>query len=142
MGPFCARTLLILLTCGLGVVIPAPAQSPPSGGGGDLLVAPTRVVFEGRKRAAEVSLSNAGRARTTYRISLVRMEMDESGKLQDRPLDPGSQNLQTLFRFSPREVTLEPQETQTVRIQVRKPADLPTGQVPPSHALPGRATPT
>jgi hypothetical protein len=86
------------------------------------------VVFDGRKRAAEVSLSNAGRAPATYRISLVRMDMDESGKLQDRPLDPGSQNLQSLFRFSPREVTLEPQETQTVRIQVRKPADLPAGE--------------
>jgi len=128
MGPFCTRILVILLTCGLGVPIHAQAPSPPSGGASALLVAPTRVVFEGRKRAAQVSLSNTGNSRATYRISLVRMEMDEKGSMKDRSLDAGSENLQSLFRFSPREVTLDPQESQTVRIQVRKPAELPTGE--------------
>jgi P pilus assembly chaperone PapD len=128
MGPLCTRTLVILLAWGLGVAWPIQGQSPRSSGSGNLLVAPTRVVFEGRKRVAEVSLTNAGQARATYRISLVRMEMDEMGGVQDRPLDPSSENLQSLFRFSPREVTLEPQESQTVRIQVRKPADLPAGE--------------
>lgn len=47
---------------------------------------------------------------------------------RNAPLDPGSENLQSLFRFSPREVTLEPKESQTVRIQVRKPAELPAGE--------------
>jgi P pilus assembly chaperone PapD len=128
MGTFNSRILPVLLACGLGVAIHAQAPSPPSGGAGDLLVAPTRVVFEGRKRTAEVSLSNTGNSRATYRISLVRMEMDENGAIKDRPQDSGSENLQSLFRFSPREVTLEPQESQTVRIQVRKPAELPTGE--------------
>jgi len=147
MGPFPGRILSVLLICGLGVALLAQApSSPPSGGAGDLLVAPTRVVFEGRKRAAEVSLSNVGQTRATYRISLVRMEMDEGGGVRDRPLDPSSENLQSLFRFSPREVTLEPQESQTVRIQVRKPAELPTGEYrlhmlfravpPPAEAAP------
>jgi P pilus assembly chaperone PapD len=92
------------------------------------MVAPTRVVFEGRKRTAEVSLSNTGTARATFRVSLIRMDMEESGNFKERPLDPGSENMQSLFRFSPREVTLDPQETQTIRIQLRKPADLPDGE--------------
>jgi P pilus assembly chaperone PapD len=98
------------------------------GGVGDLLVAPTRVVFEGRKRSAELNLSNIGQVRATYRVSLVRMEMDEGGAFREQPLDPGTEGLQSLFRFSPREVTLEPQESQTVRVQVRKPAELPPGE--------------
>jgi P pilus assembly chaperone PapD len=128
MGPIRTRILVILFTCGLGLALPAQGPTPPTSGAGDLLVAPTRVVFEGRKRAAEVSLTNSGQARATYRISLVRMEMDEGGGIKDRPLDPGSENLQSLFRFSPREVTLDPHESQTVRIQVRKPAELPAGE--------------
>jgi P pilus assembly chaperone PapD len=106
----------------------APATTPASGGPGDLLVAPTRVVFEGRKRSTEVNLSNIGQVRATYRVSLVRMEMDENGTFKELPFDPGTENLKSLFRFSPREVTLEPQESQTVRIQVRKPAELAAGE--------------
>ncbi|MDP1830702.1 MAG: fimbria/pilus periplasmic chaperone [Geothrix sp.] len=136
--------LSALLIGGLAASLPAQAPPPPSAGGlGDLLVAPTRVVFEGRKRGTELNLSNIGQARATYRISLVRMEMDEIGAFKERPLDPGTEGLQTLFRFSPREVTLEPQESQTVRIQVRKPAELTAGEyrlhmvfraVPPASA--------
>jgi len=125
MRPFRPWILPVLLLCGLAATL--SAQAPPSGPG-DLLVAPTRVVFEGRKRNTEVNLSNIGTSRATYRVSLVRMDMDESGGFKERPLDPGSENIQSLFRFSPREVTLEPKESQTVRIQVRKPAELPAGE--------------
>lgn len=117
--------LLGLITLGLPAQTPAP---PTDGGIGDLLVAPTRVVFEERKRGAELNLSNIGQVRATYRISLLRMEMDETGGIKELPIDPGSENLRTLFRFSPRQVTLEPRESQTVRIQVRKPAQLPDGE--------------
>jgi hypothetical protein len=105
-----------------------------------LLVAPTRVVFDARKRSAELNLSNIGGARATYRVSLVRMEMDENGGFKERALDPGTEGLQTLFRFSPREVTLEPRESQTVRVQVRKPAELPAGEYRLHMVL--RAVPT
>ena len=136
--------LSILLIGGIAAAVSAQAPPPPPTGGiGDLLVAPTRVVFDGRKRSAELNLANIGQARATYRVSLVRMEMDEIGAFKERPFDPGAEGLQSLFRFSPREVTLEPQESQTVRIQVRKPAELPTGEyrlhmvfraVPPASA--------
>lgn len=122
-----------LLCCWLSgfLALSALAQVPPApadGGIGDLLVAPTRVVFEGRRRSAELNLSNIGQAQATFRITLVRMEMDETGGIKELPFDPGTENLRSLFRFSPRQVTLDPRESQTVRIQVRKPAQLPDGE--------------
>ena len=116
-----------LLLGHLALSAQAPAPSP-AGGLGDLLVAPARVVFEGRKRSAELNLSNIGPARATYRVSLVRMEMSEAGAFRELPFDAETEGLKALFRFSPREVTLEPQESQTLRIQVRKPAQLAEGE--------------
>ena len=143
---FSLRPSLVLL-CLLPGLTPSQAQTPVamvSTGPGDLLLAPTRVVFEGRKRSAEINLSNIGAVRATYRISLVRMAMDESGGIREVPAEPGPVALESLVRFSPREVTLEPQEAQTVRLQLRKPADLPVGEyrihllfrgVPPAAAV-------
>jgi hypothetical protein len=77
-----------------------------------------------------LNLSNTGASEAIYRIALVRMEMDEDGGLAEKPLDsaPGAVNLPSLIRFSPREVVLAPGESQTLRLQVRKPADLPAGE--------------
>jgi len=99
-------------------------------GPGDLLVAPGRLVFDMRKRTAALNLSNIGSSKATYRISLVRMEMDANGGLVETPLDtrPGAVDLPGLIRFSPREITLGPREAQTIRLQVRKPAGLPAGE--------------
>ena len=114
-----------LLSLLASVLAPVQAQ-----GAGDLLVNPTRVVFEGRKRAAELNLSNVGAAKGVYRVSLVRMEMTETGGFRQVPTErvPGQVAPEDLVRFSPREVSLDPQESQTVRLQLRKPADLPPGE--------------
>ena len=106
----------------------APSAAPKAGAG--VLVAPTRVVFDSRRRTAEVNLTNTGTAPATFRISLTRMEMDAEGGCREVPLDdpPGPVVLRDLVRYSPRLATLAPQESQAVRIQVRKPADLPTGE--------------
>ncbi len=150
------RTLLAL------VFLPLPGQSPVppvvapieiSGGMGDLLVAPTRVVMDNRKRTAELNLSNIGLVKATYRISLVRMEMDEAGSFKEVPSINvvGQVSPESLVRFSPREVTLEPQESQTVRLQARKPAELQAGEyrihmifraIPPTPEPPPESTPS
>jgi hypothetical protein len=62
---------------------PAPAPAPARGGAGDLLVAPTRVVLEGRTRTAEITLVNIGREPATYRISLYHLRMLESGEMKE-----------------------------------------------------------
>jgi P pilus assembly chaperone PapD len=114
---------------------PHPEVPAGAGGAGGLLVGPTRVVFEGGIRTAQLTLVNTGARTATYRLKLVRLRMSENGIIR-QVTDPDSseQFADTLVRFSPRRVELEPQVPQTVRLQLRKPADLPAGEYR-SHLL-------
>lgn len=128
----CLGALTVLLGLALSS-LPAQAQ----GGAGDLLISPTRIVFEGRKRAAEVTLVNTGAEAATYRVSFINLRMDEEGGTREITAAealPGEQFSEELIRYSPRQVTLEPRVAQTVRMQVRLPADLPPGEYR-SHLL-------
>jgi P pilus assembly chaperone PapD len=132
---------------------PAPATTsapaPARGGAGDLLVAPTRVVLEGRTRAAEVTLVNIGREPATYRISLLHLRMLESGEMKEiEAPEVGAPWSDALVRYAPRQVTLAPNVSQVVRIQLRLPASLPDGEyrshllfraVPQENAMPERS---
>lgn len=114
---------------------------------GDLLVAPTRIILEGTRRSSEVTLVNIGPTPATYRISLTHLRMTEKGELQEiTDVKPEDRIADPLVRFSPRQVTLEPNLAQTIRIQLRKPADLAVGEyrshllfraVPPADAASG-----
>lgn len=97
--------------------------------GGQLAVAPTRVVLEGRTRTAQLSLVNKGSNTATFRIRVVNLRMDENGNMQeiDKP-DPGQQFAGDMFRYSPRQVTLEPGAAQAIRILLRKPKNLAPGE--------------
>jgi P pilus assembly chaperone PapD len=95
----------------------------------NLMLFPTRIVFDKNQRAAMVQLINNGTETATYRISLVNQRMSEAGELGviDAPA-PGELFADKLLQYSPRQVTLEPGVAQTVRIVVRKPADLADGE--------------
>jgi len=126
------------VVAGFLVVAVAAVLLPSTGfaqGAGDLIVSPTRVVFEGRERAAQLSLANKGSASATYRITVVNMRMDENGGLTpvETP-DPGQKFAGELFRYSPRQVTLKPGAAQAIRLLLRKPADLAAGEYR-SHIL-------
>jgi len=114
----------------------APTPAPPgTGGAGDLLVAPTRIVLEAKTRSAEITLVNIGRETATYRVTLLHLAMTEAGELKeiDTP-EPGAPFADDLVRFSPRQVTLAPNASQIVRLQLRLPAELPAGEYR-SHLL-------
>ena len=117
-----AHFALLLLPVLLGsLASPAPAAAA---GPGDLLVAPTRVVFEGRNRNAELTLVNVGDRPATYRISFVELRMDEMGATRQFPAEnaePGERFSSGMIRFFPRQVTLEPRVAQTLRLQLRPP---------------------
>jgi len=120
----------------IGVVtwfLPAAAAADAAGSG--LFVAPTRLVFEGGRRAGEITVVNTGSAPGTYRISPVHLRMGPNGEMQEiaEPA-PDELSAHRLVRFSPRQVVLEPQVSQTVRVQLRKPAGLPAGEYR-SHLL-------
>jgi P pilus assembly chaperone PapD len=109
----------------------AAAKASAQGAPGDLLVAPTRVVLEGSRRTAEVTLVNMGSATATYRIAFVNLRMNEQGGTKEiSPSDAAAdeRSAEPLIRYSPRQVTLQPKIAQTVRIQLRLPPELPPGE--------------
>ena len=150
---FAAGASLALLLAAARAFAQVPAATPTpvppgTGGAGDLLVAPTRVTLEGRVRSAEITLVNIGRETATYRVSLLHLAMTDSGELKEieKP-EPGAPFADELVRFSPRQVTLAPNASQIVRLQLRLPADLPDGEyrshllfraVPREDVAPGR----
>ena len=97
-------------------------------GVGDLLVAPTRIVLDGR-RGAEIILNNIGDEPATYRVSVEFRRMTENGDLVDvaTPTD-SDKKAEDMIVYSPRKVTLAPREPQAIRIAARPPQGLPDGE--------------
>lgn len=94
-----------------------------------LVIAPTRVVFSDKMRSAQVTLVNSGDEAGTYRISFVNKRMTEDGRFEDvKEARPGEQFAKKMIRFSPRQVVLEPGQSQVVRLGLRKPANLEPGE--------------
>lgn len=137
------RRLLGLLTGGFVLLAPVVrAQEGPA-----LLVAPTRIVFEGESRTAAVSILNTGPQTTTYRIHFVQRRMREDGAFEaiTEPA-PGERFADRMVRFAPRQVVLPPGRQQTVRLLLEKPPNLEPGEyrshllfqaVPPGAGEPG-----
>jgi P pilus assembly chaperone PapD len=95
----------------------------------DLMLYPTRVVFEKNQRASQIELINSGTEPATYRLSIINRRMSEAGEFV--PIDtpaPGELLAEPMVRFSPRQITLQPGTSQTVRVMLRKPAELADGE--------------
>jgi hypothetical protein len=107
----------------------APPASSSGTGVGDLLVAPTRLILEGRTRTAELALVNIGDHPATFRISFTHMKMLETGDIKEvETPGPDEALADSLIRYSPRQVVLDPHVVQTVRIQLRLPDTLAPGE--------------
>ncbi|MBO9517898.1 MAG: molecular chaperone [Porphyrobacter sp.] len=109
----------------LSLAMPAPIAAQ-----GDLLIAPTRLVLDGR-RGGEVILSNVGSEEATYRVSLELRRMTPEGSLE--PVDAAEANVTEaaaleMIRYAPRRVVLPPGEPQAIRISARPGAELPDGE--------------
>lgn len=97
---------------------------------GDLLVAPTRVILDG-SRGTEVVLNNIGAEPATYRISLEIKRMTAEGGLDEISEDKANTVEKTaldMIAFSPRRVTLPPNQPQVIRVGVRVPEGTPPGE--------------
>lgn len=95
----------------------------------DLMLFPTRIVFDKNQRAAQVELINQGRTPETYRISIVNRRMTETGEITSADTaQAGEQFAEAMLRFSPRQVTIAPGGSQTVRMLLRKPEALEAGE--------------
>lgn len=96
---------------------------------GNLVVQPTRIVFDKDAKSAQVDITNTGSETATYRISFENKRMTEKGDFLPvvTPL-PDELFADKMLQFSPRQVVLGPGAGQTVRVLLRKPADLGPGE--------------
>lgn len=95
----------------------------------ELMLHPTRLVFDKNTRAAQVELINNSAEPATYRITLVNRRMTEDGQFEPVATPaPGELFADAMLRYSPRQVTLQPGTAQTVRLMLRKPAVLADGE--------------
>jgi P pilus assembly chaperone PapD len=96
----------------------------------DLTITPWRVVFQERDRTASIDLVNMSDQTNIYRLSWMQMKMDKNGRYvlvpEDGDKDPHS--VANMVVFAPRQVTIEPHGQQTIRVSLRRPADLPFGE--------------
>lgn len=123
-------TIIRRASCATMTGLALLAVATPAAASGDLLVAPTRIVLDG-PRGAEIVLNNVGDAPATYRISLELRRMQADGSLDDVELvdaTPAEQAMLGMLVYSPRRVTLPPNQPQTIRIGVRAPEGLPDGE--------------
>ena len=117
---------LAIVTLGLSSAWPHALMAQ---GAGDLVVTPTRIVFEERTRSAQVTLANRGSATATFRISLIDMLMDENGEMREALADAGEvQSAASLVRYAPRQIDIAPGAHQVVRLSLRKPGNLADGE--------------
>ncbi len=116
---------VFLVALGLGLARPAPLAAQ-----GDLLIAPTRLILDGR-RGGEVILSNIGEEEATYRVTLELRRMTPEGEIE--PVEEGAATVTEkaaleMIRYAPRRVILPPGEPQAIRISARPGAELPDGE--------------
>jgi hypothetical protein len=112
-------------TLATALSMPAPLAAQ-----GDLLIAPTRLVLDGR-RGGEVILSNIGDEEATYRVDLELRRMTPEGELV--PIDQADANVTEkaaleMIRYAPRRVVLPPDEPQAIRISARPGPELADGE--------------
>ena len=102
--------------------------TPLSAGVGDLLVAPTRIILDGR-RGTEIILNNIGDDVATYRISVELRRMLPDGSLE-MVTTPSAREAaaEAMILYAPRKVTLPPNQPQSIRINARAPQGLADGE--------------
>ncbi|GAA4710125.1 molecular chaperone [Sphingomonas lutea] len=118
------RTFVALAVAAPLLTLPMPA----SAGVGDLLVAPTRVVLDGRK-GTEIILNNIGEEPATYRVSVEFRRMTAEGGLEDVVAPSAAEKLaEEMIVYAPRRVTLAPREPQAIRLRARVPQGVADGE--------------
>jgi hypothetical protein len=95
----------------------------------DLMVYPTRVVLNDRERTAQVDIINTSQMNASYKISLVRKRMTDTGAFEDVPAtETAGKFADEIVKYSPRQVTLLPGAGQTIRMMFKLPPALEEGE--------------
>lgn len=100
----------------------------------NVTVNPTRLILENGQRSATIKLINPDDQTATYRVSLINLEMNQSGDIEElETADSSEKRLESyyaedLLRYSPRQVVLPPRQAQIVRVQLMLPPGLEAGE--------------
>ncbi|MDQ2989603.1 MAG: fimbria/pilus periplasmic chaperone [Pseudomonadota bacterium] len=117
-----ARTFIAWLLLAAMILPMLPAHA-------DLMINPTRIVFDKNKRSAQIDLINDGATSATYRLALVNRRMTDAGEFNAiETAGPGDAFADAMLVYSPRQITLAPGAQQLVRIALRKPEELAPGE--------------
>ncbi len=122
-------TFMALFSCSSGVFSVAANAN--------ILITPTRIVFEDRDRFAVVTLVNNGSTVKSYEMDWIHFNEGDNGDAvmqMEKAFD-----LSDHIVFSPRRVTLEPGAKQKIRLALRRPETIPDGDYSVHfrfHALP------
>lgn len=118
------KRLYILLLFSLFIL-----DSQSSFSQGDLLITPTRVIFEGNKQKETLNLVNTGQDTASYSISFLQYNMNEDGSFSEVDWMSSDQMFADPYlRIFPRRVTLAPGEPQAIMLQYRRKAAMLPGE--------------
>lgn len=94
-----------------------------------LQVLPTRVVMAGAKRSVTVTLINRGDEDGNYRMFFRNIRANENGEFSEiQEPQAGELFADNMVRFSPRRIMVPARSKQSIRVLLRKPADLDNGE--------------
>lgn len=82
-----------------------------------LLISPIRVVMDEQQRTGEVTLVNSSTTTNSYKIEWIEYRQDQNDRyiVETNNRSPASR----ILTYSPRRVTLEPQQSQKIRLRYR-----------------------
>ena len=96
---------------------------------GDLIISPTRIVFDGKKSTQELNLVNNGNDTSVYTVTFVQKNMKEDGSFENiETPDLGQMFADEYVRVYPRTIKLAPGEAQVVKLQYTRKKDMKTGE--------------
>lgn len=109
----------------LAILLPQTAWADRA----QLLMLPTRIVLEKRDRYVTVMIKNVGDATGNISAEMIDMVMGEDGHVgQIEEGKDAPYSAIPYLRISPHSMTLKPGDVQNVRLMLRKPEKLPTGE--------------
>ena len=94
----------------------------------EMLISPTRAILTPDQRSTSIVLRNTSDGARTYRLSWEEKRINSMGAYESAEGDDSWPSASSMIRFSPRQITVGPQENQTVRLSFRPPADLEPGE--------------
>ncbi len=100
----------------------------------DMMISPTRVLMDDEHRAATLILRNPSNGPRSYRLRWEDKRAKADGGYDMINEGEAWPSAKGMVRHSPRQITVGPNENQTVRFSWRPPADLPEGEYR-SHLL-------